>query len=231
MAAEEMVTSEKILNKNTTEAFFKYLTENFGENRPILVEEIKFNGYPRTQITDMLDDLCRCEKLSRYYNEDVYYIPIDTLLGKIFLSTKRVIERKYIRNDTDVYGFYGGVAMYNYMGLSTLVASTPTIYTNKETAEKRKVQVGWCDVILKKGRTRITADNAYTLTFLEVLTDAPEWWFRDKDEETEEKMECLASYINSAKITEQSINKYLPLFPDSTAEKLKESGLVFYTGQ
>ncbi len=59
-----------------------YLAKNFGEDVPIFVEEIKFNGYSRTQITDMLDDLCRCEKLSRYYDEDVYYIPIDTLLGK-----------------------------------------------------------------------------------------------------------------------------------------------------
>ncbi len=62
--------------------FLEYLAKNFGEDVPIFVEEIKFNGYSRTQITDMLDDLCRCEKLSRYYDEDVYYIPIDTLLGK-----------------------------------------------------------------------------------------------------------------------------------------------------
>lgn len=144
------------------------------------------------------------------------------------MNTIVFMERKYIRNDTDVYGFYGGVAMDNYMGLSTQVAVTLEIYTNKETADKRRVQVGWCDVILKRGRTNITADNADTLTFLEVLTRAPGWWFKDKDEETEEKMECLASYINEAKITEQSVNQYLPLFPSDTAKKLKESGLVFY---
>lgn len=134
------------------------------------------------------------------------------------MNTIVFMERKYIRNDTDVYGFYGGVAMDNYMGLSTQVAVTLEIYTNKETADKRRVQVGWCDVILKRGRTNITADNADTLTFLEVLTRAPGWWFKDKDEETEEKMECLASYINEAKITEQSVNQYLPLFPSDTAK-------------
>lgn len=71
--------------------FLDYLKKNFGEDFPIFLEEIKFNEYSRAQIIDMLDDLCKCEKLSKF-DEDVYYIPTDTFLGKSVLSAKQVNE-------------------------------------------------------------------------------------------------------------------------------------------
>ena len=215
------------ISRTQTDTFLDYLKKNFGEDYPIFIEKIRFNGYTQTQVLDMVAALYEQGELEKF-DEDVYYIPTDTCLGKSVLSIKQVIEMKYIRDGADVYGFYGGVAIQNHLGLSTQVAATLEIYTNKETAEERKVQVRRHNVILRRGRTYITADNAATLTFLEVVTDSPEWWFRDKDEETEEKMKFLTEYINGTKITEQSVNEYLPLFPEDTAKKIKEGGLTFY---
>lgn len=220
----EVITPKYFLFENADGVnyfFLDYLKKTFGEDSPIFIEDIKSNECSQSQILKAFTNLCKCGKLIKF-DEETYYIPTETLLGKSALSTKSVIEKKYIRNNTSVYGFYGGIAMQNYLGLSTQVAATPTIYTNKETTNERKVQVGWCDVILKKGRTNITTDNVYSLTLLEVLTDAPEWWFKDT-----EKIQCLTAYIRKNQITKQSVNQYLPLFPSDTSKKLTEGGLIF----
>ncbi len=204
--------------------FFDYLQKTFGEDRPILIEDIKLSECSQEQILKAFTNLCICGKLIKF-DEETYYIPTETPLGMSDLSTKLVIEKKYIRNNTKVYGFYGGIGIQNYLGLSTQVVATPTIYTNKETTNERKVQVGWCDVILKKPITKITAENVYTLTLLKVIDDAPKWWFETKDTE---KLQCLTSYIKEKQITKQNVDQYLPLFPSDTSKKITESGLIFY---
>lgn len=209
----------------SNDVFMNYLQNAFGKDAPIFIEEIKYSNFSQTQILNTLTSLCESGEIIKF-DEGTYYIPTDDpLLGKSVLSAKDIFEKKYIRNGNDVYGFYGGIAIQNYLGLSTQVVVTPTIFTNKITENEKREQVGWRDIILKKGRTTITADNVHILTLLELFSEAPEWWFRDKDEN---KLKKLGLYIKEKKITEQDIRQYLPLFSSETAKKFRESGVICY---
>ena len=202
--------------------FIDYLKESFDENTPILLEEIQYKARSRSWILQTLEKLCVDEQIAKF-DTDVYYIPTKTLLGKSTLSATAVVAKKFIQKGDDIFGFFSGIAMQNYLGLSTQMAATPTIFTNKTTKLQEKVRVGWYDVILKKGKTIITPNNVSVLAILELVDYSPKRWFEDKNEE---KMKAFERYIKENKITKAAIEQYLPLFSDSTSQKLIESELM-----
>ncbi|MBR1567795.1 MAG: hypothetical protein IJ648_02415 [Lachnospiraceae bacterium] len=200
---------------------YDYLYQTYGVNTPIFTCEIQYKDYSDSWLFTELNKLCGNGELARF-EKGVYYIPTDTILGKSILPAEDVIEKRYIQNGNEIFGFYGGIGFMNRIGLSTQVVSCDTIYTNNESSRKRKVRVGSLDVILKKPRVYITNENANTLAFLELMTDIPEWYFSD-----EEKMETVVFYIKSKKIARDDIVKYIGEYPDKTSKKLIESELIF----
>jgi hypothetical protein len=51
------------------------------------------------------------------FSTGVYYILRKTVLGESVLDPRKVITRKYIANNDDVYGYFGGTTFLNHCGL------------------------------------------------------------------------------------------------------------------
>ena len=107
-----------------------YLLKKYGTNKPILTEELSI---PESSYANLRKQLSRynSQGILEKYSQGVYYIPKETILGRSTLSIDDVINRKYITNDNDIYGFYSGLSFYNKLGISTQLPYVYEIVTNK----------------------------------------------------------------------------------------------------
>lgn len=133
---------------------------------------------------------------------------------KSLLDPRKVIERKYIRSNGQVMGFYAGSTMQYQLRLTTQMPNVIELYTNNETTRVRDVMVGKQRVILRKARTPFTAKNVGVLSFLEMMTDL------DPKTLDEEKKSILRGFLQSNAITRRDITTYSPAFPDRTMRNL-----------
>ena len=207
-----------------TKEFFEYLFNLYGYNVPIFYNEVKFNNYSRPWLQKALATLCEQGKLIRF-EKGIYYIPSVTMLGVSHMDAKKVINKKYIDDGEDIIGYYSGVAFLNMLGLSTQVANVPEIFTNNENSRIREVPIGSQKVIVRKSREKISRNNVAVLSFLELMN------FTDAKFYDDEKKEIVKKYIKKVGITQKSILKYAPSFPDKAMRTLVESGVIFNVTQ
>ena len=156
-----------------------------------------------------------------HYDKGVYYIPTQTSLGQSLLNPLKVIEKKYLADNGEVFGYFSGISLLNRMGISTQVPSVLEIYTNKETSQVREVKVGRQKVVLRKARTKITSDNVMILSFLEMMNAVTPSYFN------EERKRVVRDYIKQNRITGKDITKYAPYFPDKVMRNLIESEIIY----
>ena len=121
--------------------FYQYLFEAYGKNEPILFGEIKYKDYSEAWLYKALNRLCDEGKIVRF-EKGVYYIPTVTALGTSTLNPRKVIEKKYIGTRGEKIGYYSGITFLNQLGISTQMANTIEIFTNRETSTVREIQVG-----------------------------------------------------------------------------------------
>lgn len=201
-------------------SLYDQLLTTYGTNEPILSSEIEYEGYSRPWLYKELNRLCESGQLARY-EKGIYYVPVRTPLGSSVLNPGKVIEKKYIRNTGGTIGYYSGVTFLNKLGLSTQMPNIIEIFTNNETAKVREVTVGKQKVILRKARTPITADNAATQSFLELMNTVPASFFN------EERKALTAQFIILNNITRKAITKYAPAFPDKAMRTMIESEVIY----
>lgn len=147
------------------------LRNKYDINNPIFLDEIRFlfSNYSKIRIAQLIQEAIEDGKLARFEN-GIYYIPSKTILGDSILSATKVIEKKYIKNDKEVYGFYCGVSFMNNIGITTQVPNTYEIMTNKESTRVRRVKLNNQKIVLRKARVEVNKDNYVTLQFLEFIT-------------------------------------------------------------
>ena len=132
------------------------LLKEYGYNEPILINEIQFQGYSRPWIYKELNRLCDKKKLVRF-EKGIYYIPKQTLLGNSILNPNKVIEKKYIRSNKDIFGYYSGYYLLNQLGITERMPNIIEIYTNNESSKARDVRVGSQTVRLRRARIDVTS--------------------------------------------------------------------------
>lgn len=193
--------------------FVSSLRNKYDINNPIFIEEIRimFSNYSKIRIAQLIQDAVDKGKLARFEN-GVYYIPTKTIFGNSTLSATKVIEKKYIKNDTEVYGFYCGISFMNNIGITTQVPNTYEIMTNKESTRVRKVKVDNQEVILRESRVEVNEDNYITLQFLEFITSA------SIDFLLNNKVKVSKYFINN--IDKTQIIKYMTKYPSKTIKNL-----------
>ena len=203
---------------------FESILQQYGTNEPILSSEVAFQGYSRPWIYKQLNRLGEDGKLVRY-EKGVYYIPTQTPFGKSLLNPRKVIERKYIAQGGDVMGYYSGMTFQNQLQLTTQMPNIIELYTNNETTRVRDVFVGTQKVLLRRARTKITAENADVLSFLELMNDLT------SDVIDDEKKAIITRFISDRKITRKDISTYAPVFPDKAMRTLIESEVIYSVTQ
>lgn len=137
-------------------------------NEPLFIEDFVNENVKYDSAKTMLSNWVRAGILMRYA-QGIYYIPKNTVLGKSTISFESVIEKKYIADKNQVFGYYSGMTLLNSVGLTTQVPNIPEITTNKEATRKRKVTIGKRSVIVRKSEIEISEENAVYLQFLDIF--------------------------------------------------------------
>ena len=88
------------------------LKNKFGVNQPIFTSEIleEMSEYSRPRVFQLLNKAEKDGSIIRF-EKGVYYIPTQTRYGKSLISVEQVIRKKYISNNDEIYGIYGGLQM------------------------------------------------------------------------------------------------------------------------
>lgn len=186
----------------------KCLKSQYGENTPIFFEDIAnvCSGYTRGRVYQLIDAAMNGGLLAKA-GYGCYYIPTTTPFGKSLLNPRKVIEKKYISNNGEVYGFYTGLALLNSFGITTQMPNVIEVFTNNEATKSRRVTINNQTIIVKRARTTINSANYKEMMLLELfnLTDA-----RSIDVQVTQK---IVDYMKKNNISIQSIMKYAKFVP------------------
>ena len=197
---------------------YNYLLEMYGYDNPIIIDELKINGYSTDFIKQLLYLLEKEKKIERY-SQEIYYIARDTLFGKSKLIFEDVLKKKYIEDNENIYGYYTGIYFKNLLGLTTQMVNTPEIVSNKEFSKKRTVEMCGRNAIVRKSYVEITRDNAKILQFFDIF----EYLTLD---EVEKYRKVLVDYIKFNSFTKKMVVQYLSLFSKKVNELVVGNGLI-----
>ena len=203
---------------------FEKLINDFGYNQPIMVSEVEYENYDSQAVYRELSRLC-AKKLLVRFDTGVYYIPKTTQFGVAYFNPKKVIDKKFIREGENVFGYYSGSYLQYELGISKLKPAVIEIYTNEESRDLHKVKLGNYQISLRKPRTKIDKFNAPVLCFLELMNGI------DVETLDEYKRKLISDYIAENRITQKQITKYIPYFPDKTCRNLIESEVIYRVPQ
>lgn len=199
------------------EKFTDILKKRFGENEPILVEEIldEFSDISRQAVYKKIDAAIEEGSLARY-DRGVYYLPTETRFGKSGLLGTQVATKRWLKSDNDVFGYVSGFNLANEAGISDQVPNTLEITTNKESTRLREVKPfgGWKRITLRKPRRPVNARNVDALRFLDLITDQQIQFY---DEYEFAALKKLARKAGRTMIYDCSAS-----YPGRTAKKLAE---------
>lgn len=186
----------------------KCLKNQYGENTPIFFEDIAnvCSGYTRGRVYQLIDAAMNSGLLAKA-GYDCYYIPTTTPFGKSLLNPRKVIEKKYISNKGEVYGFYTGLALLNSFGITTQMPNIIEVFTNNEATKSRRVTINNQTVIVKRARTTINNSNYKEMMLLELFNLAD---IRSIDARATQK---IVDYMKQNNISIQGIMKYAKFVP------------------
>ena len=204
--------------------FFEKLIKDFGYNQPIMASEVEYKNYDSQAVYRELSRLCAKKSLVRF-DTGIYYIPKTTPFGVAHFNPKKVIDKKFIKDANNVFGYYSGSYLQYELGISKLKPATIEIYTNMERRDLHKVKLGDYQIALRKPRTKIDKFNAPVLCFLELMNGI------DTETLDEYKRKLITDYITENRITQKQITKYIPCFPDKTCRNLIESEVIYRVPQ
>lgn len=186
----------------------KCLKTQYGENTPISFEDIAnvCSGYTRGRVYQLIDAAMNSGLLAKA-GYDCYYIPTTTPFGMSLLNPRKVIEKKYISNNDEVYGFYTGLALLNSFGITTQMPNVIEVFTNNEATKSRRVTINNQTIIVKRARTTINNSNYKEMMLLELFNLAD---IRSIDARATQK---IVNYMKQNNISIQGIMKYAKFVP------------------
>ena len=203
---------------------YESLLNCFGYNEPFKTSEINFEDYSKEKICIEMTKLCKKGKVVRF-ETGIYYIPKTNKFGTVIFNQSKIVDKKYIKDGEQVFGYYSGTELEYRLGLTKVKPNTIVIYTNGETTRMRRVMVGSHRIILRKPRTKIDKFNAPVLSFLELMNGI------EVEILDEYKRKLITDYITDNRITQRQITKYIPYFPDKTCRNLIESEVIYRVPQ
>lgn len=186
----------------------KCLKTQYGENTPICFEDIAnvCSGYTRGRVYQLIDAAMNSGLLAKA-GYDCYYIPTTTPFGMSLLNPRKVIEKKYISNNDEVYGFYTGLALLNSFGITTQMPNVIEVFTNNEATKSRRVTINNQTIIVKRARTTINNSNYKEMMLLELFNLAD---ISSIDARATQK---IVDYMKQNNISVQGIMKYAKFVP------------------
>ena len=200
-----------------------YLLENYGYNEPIFLNDLKIEELSENAVRQSVKRLVANGFLERF-DKGIYYIPKqDGLLGKSYLDPLLVIMRKYVKNESETYGYVTGMTFANQLGLTTQMPAIIEIVTNREATNGRTVTVGNQKVRIKKAAVAVSDNNADILQFLDCVGQAEKY----TELPMEETIDTMLSYVKQKRFTKEQLSEVSSVITGATAKKLIAWGLIY----
>ena len=202
--------------------FYEFLKENYKENEPIFISELKYKNLNMNAIRQQILNLTTKNLLVRY-DTGIYYIPGNTIFrtSKI-LSQNKIIEKKYISSNDEILGYLSGLNFANKIGITTQVPNLYEIVSNKATCDYRELKIASTKIILRKPRTTITKENYLELQFLDMIKEIDNLSILDK----EENKKIVLNYMKFENISFEKLQKLLEFYPDKIYKNLYQVGVL-----
>lgn len=201
---------------------YDYLKETYGENEPIFIADIKYEGMTMNYIRQQVKKLTDEGKLKRY-DTGIYFIPTSSIFKSgSTLSWQKVVELKYLKEEGRRCGYICALTFANQLGLTTQLAARCEIVTNKATNDYREVKLAASTVILRKPRVTVTEDNYRELQLLDLIKDIDYFSEREPDEQ----LKRIMAYMNEFNIRFSDLETYLPYYPDKVYKNMYEMGML-----
>jgi len=204
--------------------FIEEMRNKFGYNIPIFTNEILelFSQYTRAYVFRMLKAAEEKEEIIQL-DTGVYYLPQMTPFGLSVITASDVAKKKYIQNQSEIYGIYSGLTLQNEFSLTTQITNTPEIISNRASSRCRRITIDGMQFVLRKARTEITSDNANAYRVLQLFTET------DSVDIGEEEKRRISNYIRANKISPSELIDLAKSFPVKTLQNLVYSGVLYET--
>lgn len=188
--------------------FVEKLKTKYGTDEPIFYENIaeSESSFSRARVYQLINSALEGGDLAKF-GYDCYYIPTNTPFGKSLLNPRKVIEKKYIESDGEVYGYYTGLTLLNSFGVTTQMPNVIEIYSNNEATKCRRVKINNQTVIVKRARTKIDNSNYRQMMILELFNIA------DLNAIDDAATQKIVEYIRANGISYKDIMKYADAMP------------------
>lgn len=196
------------------------ILEKFKPNEPILFEEIlnMFPNHSRQWVYNTLKSLISLRRLSRFAT-GVYYISKYDIIFDNRISVEKVVTKKYIQRDDDVFGYYSGMSLLFEMGIIAKKPQTITVVSNYEKSRGRKITMHDQDIYISKSPVHVTGTNHTVLQFLEALKITS----KSDDEAT---FSIIYEYARVNRITISDVSRYCVYFPDAVSKQVLSGKLL-----
>ena len=204
------------------EAVYEYLCKNYKQNEPIFLSELHIPGVRDGSIRQSLKKLTDDGRLKRF-DTGIYFLPKKTMFhfGSM-LSVEDVIRKKYLMDGNNLCGYLSGMLFANQLGLTTQVPMVYEVYSNKATTDYRDTTLGNLRLIVRRPYVEINKKNAKVLQFLDLLKEVSDISELDKAELTKQ----LQGYMKANNLEFDSLEPYLPYYPDRIYRNMYEVGLL-----
>ena len=199
------------------------LRSKFGVNQPIFTSEIleEMSEYSRPRVFQLLKKAEQEQTLIKF-DKGVYYIPTETRYGKSLISVEQVIRKKYISDNGDVFGIYGGLQLQQSFMLIYQVPTAIEVVTNNETMWVREMKLKNRSIILRKSRLPITRENADAYTILELFSKMD---MRKYFDDTSVQREVVG-FIKDRAIKAKDVYALAGAFPSKTIRNIMKGGII-----
>ena len=199
------------------------LKNKFGVNQPIFTNEILevMKDYSRPRVFQLIKKAEQDESIVKF-DKGIYYIPTKTRYGNSLISVEQVIKKKYISDNDEVFGIYGGLQMQQNFLITLQVPNTIEVVTNKETMWVRETKLKNRNIILRKSRIPITKENANAYTILELFSNIDIKKYLD---DTSIQREVI-HFIKEKEIKLKDLYPLTGAFPSKTTRNIMESGII-----
>ncbi len=198
------------------------IKKKFDFDTPIFTDEIisLFPQYTRAYVFRMIKDAESRGEIAKI-DTGVYYIPQMTPFGPTVITASAVARKKYITDESSVYGIYSGLALQNAFSLTTQVTNTQEIVTNRETTRCRKITIDGMPFVLRKSRTEITEKNADAYRVLQVFSE------NNGVTMNEAGTQAISDFIRKKDIKREQLLDLARSFPAKTLQNLIYSEVLY----
>ena len=202
---------------------YDFLIRTYGQGEPIFLADVSYKDMKPAMLRQAMSKLVEKGQLRRF-DKGIYYIPDTSIFPSgAFLSSDKVIERRYLSAKGQRCGYISGQNFANQFGLTTQMPISCTVVSNKATTKERRIRLGQQEIILRQPRCTITKQNYLVLQILDLLADVD----RYSEIEQEEARQRFKDYLGRAEMSFSSMEQYLDYYPVKIFKNMYEMGLLY----